>query len=191
MAWYRCGNGGGGGSSVTYKNYIKFNGEGIFLPWSVNADYKVEVVFYETTYNNNTSVIGNTFSAQLIHLTSYSNKYYCSSGNTEANFGSWSSGEHTFICSNGNNKNEFDTTEVTNYTPYTDNNIKYTLGCRGNSLTSNAYLGYIKSFKIYSLSNDTLLHHLRPCVVLNQSAFVDVIEGKIYCNQSIQALDTI
>lgn len=191
MAWYRCGNGGSGGSEITYKNYMKFNGEGMYLPWKINADHKIEVVFYETDYRNDGAVIGNSADSRHVHLTTYSNKYYCSSGENEQNFGSWSAGEHTFICNNGNSHNEFDSTEVTEYTPLTFNDIYYTLGCRGDSTGRNAYFGYIKSYKIYSISGGTLLHHLKPCIVLNQSAFVDVIEGRFYLNQSIQALDTL
>ena len=178
-------------SILEYKQYMKFNGHGVILPWTLNSDYKVEVVFCETTYNNDSSVIGNSFNASRIHLTTYSSKYYCSKGDSEGNFGTWSSGEHTFVCNNGNSHNEFDGVEVTDYTPATVNDIYYTLGCRGADDWRNAYYGWIKSFRIYSISTGDLLHELLPCKILNQSCFIDTVEDKIYCNQSIQAVDTV
>ena len=191
MTWFRCSGGNGGGPNpVTYKNYIKFNGEGIWLPISIDSDHKVEVVFNETSYNNDSSIIGNTQSASLIHLTAYSNKYYCSKGRSEGNFGSWSSGEHKFVCNNGNGHNEFDDVEVTEYTPTTDGQ-KYTLGSRGDSTGRNAYYGYIKSFKIYSIANGTLLHDLKPAVIFSQACFLDDVTGQIYTNNTIEAVDVI
>lgn len=196
MTWFHCLEGNGGGSDITLKNYIKFNGNGIVLPWAINADHKLEVVFYESTYVNDGSIIGNSFNAQLSHLTTYSNIYYCSSGTSETNFGSWSSGEHTFIENNGNGKNEFDGIEVTNFNPTTDNNVFRTLGCRART-DSNVYYGYIKSYKIYSISSGVLLHHLKPATIfnsaigVNQDCFIDVVGGGIYLNNSIQAVDTI
>ena len=175
---------------LVYKNYAKFNGEGIILPWKLNSDYKIEVVFYETTYRNDACIIGNSYTSTRSHLTEYSNKYYTSTGSSEGNFGTWSSGEHTFINNNGNNHNEFDGVEVTNYTPATDSGVSYTIGCRVN-LTSNAYYGWIKSYKIYSISNGTLLHDLRPAEVLNQACLFDVVEKRAYYANNLQAVDTI
>lgn len=175
---------------VTFKNYIKFNGTGLLLPWTINSDYKVEVVFRETTYNNDSAIIGNTQNQNRAHLTTYSNKYYTSMGSAEANFGSWSAGEHTFVNNNGNSKNEFDGVEVTNYTPTTVSEY-YTIGSRGTTLTSCPYYGYIKSYKIYSISSGDLLHDLKPCKILNQACFVDAITKKFYGNDSMQAVDNV
>ena len=81
----------GGGGSIEYKNYLKFNGEGIILPWTINSDYKVEVTFYDTTYYNDRAVIGNDNSASYFHITEFSNRYYYqTSYNSESSFGSWS-----------------------------------------------------------------------------------------------------
>ena len=175
---------------ITYKNYIKFNGEGIILPWKLNSDYKIEVVFHETTYRNDSCIIGNSYTSTRSHLTEYSNKYYTSTGSSEGNFGTWTSGEHTFINNNGNAHNEFDGVEVTNYTPATDSGVSYTIGCRVN-LTSNAYYGWIKTYKIYSISNGTLLHDLRPAELFNQACLFDVVEKKAYYANNLQAVDTI
>ena len=60
----------------TPKTYVKFNGQGIVLPWAVNSDYKVEVVFYEYNYVANTAIIGNTNGANNSHLTSYNNSQH-------------------------------------------------------------------------------------------------------------------
>lgn len=189
MGWFRCLDNNGGGPSITFKNYMKFNGEGLELPLTIDSDHKIEVVFYDVSYNNDSAVIGNTQGSTLLHLTEYSNKYYCSVGTAEGNFGAWSSGEHTFICNNGNNHNEFDGVEVTAYTPTTANH-KYTIGCRGN-VRGNAYYGYIKSYKIYSISSGNLLHNYRPCQVLNLSCLYDEIDELLYTNASMEAVDVI
>lgn len=189
MIWFRCiGGSSGGDEHIVFKTYIKFNGYGIILPWEINSDYKIEVIFNETTYNNDSSIIGNTYGPSLLHLTEYSNKYYCSIGNSEGNFGSWTSGEHTFIV-NDNGYNKFDGSNVTSYNP-TTSAYKYTLGCRGYANT-NTYYGYIKSYKIYSITNDELIHDLKPSLVYNQPCFIDVISGKVFTNDSIQAVDSI
>ena len=170
-----------------YKTYLKFNGTGITLPWTLNADYKVEVVFHETTYVNNAAIIGNTGGNNYSHLTEYSNKYYTSTGTSETSFGAWAAGEHTFINNNGNNKNEFDEVEVTDYTPRTSSDY-YAIGSRKNATN---YSGWIKSYKIYSISNDTLLHNLIPAISNGVSGFYDNVEGKMYIVQGASAVDTI
>ena len=176
---------------LEYKTYLKFNGKGYVLPWSLNADYKIEVVFYESTYSNNSCIVGNNNGNSRMHLTEYSNKYYTSTGSSETSFGTWTTGEHTFINNNGSGKNEFDSSVVTDYTPTTLSNIYYTVGCRGNSLTSNAYYGWIKSYKIYSITSGTLLHHLIPVIMNGVSGFYDNVEDKVYIVQGSSAVDTI
>lgn len=176
---------------ISYKNYIKFNGEGIMLPWSINSDYKIEVTFHETTYYNDSAIIGNSISPSDMHLTEYNNKYYfLQSRNGETNYGTWSAGEHTFIYNNGSGKNTLDGTVVSNFTPYNYSSALYSIGCRG-GINSNVYNGWIKSYKIYSISQDELIHDLRPAIVAGYHCFIDVIDNAIYSNNSIQAVDTI
>lgn len=176
---------------ISYKNYIKFNGEGIMLPWSINSDYKIEVTFHETTYYNDSAIIGNSIGPSDMHLTEYNNKYYfLKSRNGETNYGTWSAGEHTFIYNNGSGKNTLDGTVVSNFTPYNYSSALYSIGCRG-GIKSNVYNGWIKSYKIYSISQDELIHDLRPAIVAGYPCFIDVISNAIYSNGSIQAVDTI
>ena len=178
-------------NTISYKNYIKFNGEGIMLPWSINSDYKIEVTFHETTYYNDSAIIGNSIGPSDMHLTEYNNKYYfLKSRNGETNYGTWSAGEHTFIYNNGAGENTLDDTVVSNFTPYNYSSALYSIGCRG-GIKSNVYNGWIKSYKIYSISQDELIHDLRPAIVAGYPCFVDVIGNAIYSNSSIQAVDII
>jgi hypothetical protein len=176
---------------ISYKNYIKFNGEGIMLPWSINSDYKIEVTFHETTYYNDSAIIGNSIGPSDMHLTEYNNKYYfLKSRKGETNYGTWSAGEHTFIYNNGAGENTLDGTVISNFTPYNYSGAFYSIGCRG-GIKSNVYNGWIKSYKIYSISQDELIHDLRPAIVAGYPCFIDVISNAIYSNGSIQAVDTI
>lgn len=193
MAWFRCLGGSGGGEQYTiqFGKYAKFSGSaGFILPYTINSDYKVTVVFYEDTYANDAAVIGNTGSANYSHLTEYGNKWYTSAGVGETSFGSWvGQTEHTYINNNGNSKNEFDGVEVTNYTPTTNSNISYTIGCRG-GITGNRYLGYIGYYKIESLSTGDVICELRPAliqlndVVINKGLY-DTVNKVWYGEDSI------
>lgn len=191
MAWYRCLGGGGGQAPlpITYTNYLKFNARGLLLPWTLDADHKIEVVFYETTYVNLTSVFGTPQNQARANLTSYQNKYYTCIGTSETSFGTWTAGEHTFIANNGNNHNEFDGEEVTTYTP-TTGNYPYIIGGRG-SVTDKAFQGWIKSFKIYSISTGEILHDLRPCIFCGVSCLFDEISKMMFTNEKVVAVDTI
>lgn len=175
--------------SVEFKNYLKFNGYGIVLPWTMNSDYKIEVVFHETTYLQDSAIIGNTRNETRSNLTEYNNAYFTSTGTSGSGFGSWSAGEHTFITNNGNGKNEFDGVEVTDYTPTTDNTINYAIGWRATA--GNAFKGWIKSYKIYSISSGDLLHELKPALIMNSPCLYDTIDGKIYSTSLVEAVDTI
>ncbi len=177
------------GSDVEFKNYLKFNGYGIVLPWTLNSDYKIEVVFHETTYLRDSAIIGNTRNETRSNLTEYNNAYFTSTGTSGSGFGSWSAGEHTFITNNGNGKNEFDGVEVTDYTPTTDSTINYSIGWRATA--GNAFKGWIKSYKVYSISSGDLLHELKPALVMGSSCLYDTIDGKIYSTSLVEAVDTI
>ena len=178
-------------SPIVFKNYAKFDGsQGIILPFNINADYKVTVCFYETNYSNDSAVIGNTDGASFSHLTEYSNQWYTSSGTSEENFGSWAGNvEHTYITNNGNGKNEFDGVEVTNYTPTTTSGI-YTVGCRGQY--SNLYSGYIKSYKIESISTGDAICELKPCLFDNETpCLYDTVNKKFYYADGLTVMDII
>lgn len=178
------------GDSIVYKNYIKFNGKGIMLPWTLDADHKVEIVFHEKKYYNLTAAFGTTKNQARINIISYQDKYYTSTGTGETNFGVWTAGEHTFVANNGNNHCEFDGEEVTPYTPTTDN-VPYILGARG-SITDKGFQGWIKSFKIYSLASGELLHDLKPARVFDTlDCFYDSVDKKIYYNDTIVSVDDI
>lgn len=180
----------GGGVEPIFKNYMKFNEEGFLTPWTLNADHKVEVVFYEKEYKNLRTIFGTTYNHTRMHLSTYNNKYYSSSGTGESNFGAWSAGEHTFIANNGNRHCEFDGEEVFDYTPTTDNNLRYMIGCR-TGIKDYAFSGWIKSFKIYSLATGELLHDVRPCRLYNSDCMFDPISGIILTNTTAKAVDSI
>lgn len=182
----------GGGGSVEFKNYLKFNGEGIILPWTINSDYKFEVTFYDTTYYNDRAVIANDNGASYFHFTEYSNKYfYQTSYNSESSFGPWSAGEHTVIYNDENGKISFDGTVVGNSNIPDNNSVHYQIGGRGARTSVQAYKGYIKDCKIYSKSTGTLLYHLRPAEVLGLSCLYEEVTGKLFSNATVEVVDTI
>ena len=178
--------------AVNYKTYIKFNGEGIVLPWTIDADYKVEVTFYETEYRNDTAIIGNTNGPSYFHVTEYSNNYFYSKQyNLENHFGPWVSGEHTIIYNDGTGHIQFDGTVVGDCNITSDSNIYLQLGGRGSRTSAQAYYGYIKAFKIYSIANDTLLHELKPATIYGKPCFFDTVETQMYTNSTVTAVDVI
>ena len=176
---------------IVLKNYAKFDGsQGIILPWKLNADYKVEVTFYQTEYVQAENIIGNTVGASYSHLTPYQGGYWSSLGSDEGFIPnlSWSAGEHTYITNNGNNHNEFDGVEVQAYTPTTKDGY-YTIGIRANT---SIIRSYIKSYKIYSISQGTLLHELVPCLYDGTVTCLYDKVGKMFFYNGIEAvMDTI
>lgn len=181
-----------GGGSIEYKNYLKFNGEGIILPWTINSDYKFEVTFYDTTYYNDRAVIANDNGPAYFNFTEYSNRYYYqTSYNSESSFGSWSAGEHTIIYNDEDGKISFDGTVVGNSNIPDNNSVHYQIGGRGSRTSVQAYYGYIKDCKIYSKSTGTLLYHLRPAEVLGLSCLYEEVTGKLFSNATVEVVDTI
>lgn len=179
-------------NTVEYKNYLKFNGEGIILPWTINSDYKFEVTFYETEYRNDTAIIGNTNGPSYFHVTEFNNNYYYSKQyNLESTFGPWTSGEHTVIYNDGNGHIQFDGAVVGDCTITSDSNIYLQIGGRGSRTSVQAFYGYIKAFKIYSIANDTLLHDLRPATIYGKPCFFDTVETQMYTNSTVTAVDAI
>lgn len=173
------------------KTYAKFDGsQGIRLPWKINADYKVEVTFYQTEYTDTENIIGNTISGSYSHLSPYQGGYWSSSGSSEGLISNlnWSAGEHTYITNNGNGYNEFDGVEVQSYTP-TNADGYYTIGERTGTLIIRSY---IKSYKIYSISQGTLLHELVPCLYDGEVPCLYDKVGKMFFYNGIDSvMDTI
>lgn len=179
----------GESDSLQFKNYAKFDGADLKLPFKVSSDYKITLVYYQTEYRRDEHIIGETESSAYIHFTTYSDKYYVGIGTGgEANFGSWSSGEHTFICNNGNNHNEFDGTEVTSYTPNSRESY-LTIGSRAGS--ANCY-SYIKSYTIESISTGNKLFELKPVLYDGQvPCLYDSVGKKFYYVSGLTVMDTI
>lgn len=175
---------GGGGGSIVFYDYALFDGNGYLeLDYTLNADYKITVDFQCPTYYNNNAVIGNNSGSDKSHFTSYSNKWYCSTGNGETSFTGDLTGRHVFV-NNSNGKNLFDGTEVTDYTPTTDNNVKLQIGARR---WANNLKGKIYGYKIESISAGTTLLNLVPAaatVVYNgntlSSFLYDTVNDKLY-----------
>ena len=188
MAWFKCG-GGNAVSPVVMKTYAKFNGSGLVLPWYINSDYKIECVFHETTYYENTCITGSTGGwNNAPYIANYQNNFDMGTGTGYVTIASWSAGEHTYINNNENDKNSLDGVEGA-YTP-NSSMLFYTIGCRGN-VSEMGYKGYIKSFKIYSKTTGDLLHDLKPCKVYNLSAFYDTVEDLYYTCLNLEATDTL
>ena len=179
---------GGGDTALEYGTccYIG-TGSGFILPYTLNADYKVTVKFYEDAYVNDAAVIGNTSGSYYSHLTEYNSRWFTSCGSSETSFGSWvGQTEHTFINNNGNSKNEFDGVEVTDYTPTTDASYYYTIACRG-SANSNRFYDYIKSYKIESISTGDVICELKPAKFTYQGitmkqGLLDIVNDVWYDN---------
>ena len=172
---------------LQFGQYAKFDGtQGITLPWTLNEDYKVEVVFMQTEYTSAENIIGNSIGASYSQLTVYENKYYVSQGTYETSFGTWSAGEHIFVTNNGNGYNEFDGVEVQSYVPTTGNNTYYTIGIRSGAVT---ICSYIKSYRIYSLSENKLLHELLPVLYGGQTPYLyDTVDKVFYSSSGISEI---
>ena len=180
-----------GGTQVEEKTYAKFDGKGINLPYKLNGDYQITVNFYESTYNSDASIIGNSNGPSYSHLTPYNNKYYSSSGTSENNFGSWSAGEHTFITNYNGSKNILDGVEVSGYSPHGDNTYVYSVGCRGGE-GSHGYSGYLKSYKIESISTGDVICELVPCLFDNMTpCLYDKANKKFYYPEGLTVMDEI
>jgi hypothetical protein len=192
MAWFECiGGSGGGASDIVYKTYAKFYGTGIVLPWLLNTDYKIECVFHDTTYKNDSYIMGSTSQGtNTPFMFMWNNKYYVSANNSGYTVATdWAAGEHTFVYNDENSETSLDDINLP-ITPQTSNSVYYTLGC---SVTAGGYTytNYIKSFKIYSKSTGTLLHDLKPCLIKNLAAIHDVVSDNLYTCANLTAVDEI
>lgn len=158
--------GGGSGDIVaTLKNYAKFNNTGIYLNgYTINADYKVTVEFYQTTYLSAENIIGNNESNNYSQLTVYQNAWYMSTGTTEpgSGYGTWKKGAHEFITNDGTGHNKLDGNNISNYTPTTRSTTEYSIGYRAGASNFNSYL---KSYKIEKISTGEKILELKPAIV--------------------------
>ena len=179
---------------IVFKNYAKFDGTGILLPYTINSDYKVTVEFYETEYGANSSIIGNSYStgSYYSHLTKYNNNWYASQGTSDYLLTSWTGNVlHKFVNNNGNSQNVLDDNITMAYTPTTENSIYYMIGCR-ESLTGWGYSGYIKSYKIESISTGDAICELKPCLYDNVTpCLYDTVNKKFYYADGLTVMDTI
>ena len=187
------------GGAITYKNYVHFtDGIGFTLPFTINPDYKITVVFNDTVYKLGNAIIENT--ADSTHLrfggyqTSANNSYYSSRGSQVGFWGTWSSGTHTFICNNGNNHSVFDGIEVTAYTPTTVPNANIHLGggdIHGEEQRTSPGT-YISRFKIESLSTGEVICDLRPAIQGQSThCMYDIINDIAYTSSGLEAVDDI
>lgn len=174
---------GGGGGSIVFYDYALFDGNGyVELDYTLNADYRITVDFECPTYYNNNAVIGNSSGNYKSHFTSYSNKWYCSTGNGETSFTGNLTDRHVFV-NNSNGKNLFDGTEVSNYTPTTDSNIKLYVGGRARA---DNLKGKIYGYKIESISAGTTLMNLVPAAVVCNGSIAghflyDTVNNQLFC----------
>lgn len=152
-------------------DWINLNGVDYELPVTVNADYKITVVFDVQTYESNTAIYGNAYGASYSHLTMYNNKWFTSRGSAEVSFGNINDvlGKHTFI-SNLDNGNWLDGVKVTEYTPTTSNYKLYINYRSGNVKRGNNWRLY--EYKIESISSGETLYDYTPFCIYNENTFV-------------------
>lgn len=187
-------NDGSGNFSTTpkLKTYAKFtNGTGFKLPYKVNSDYKITVIFNQTVFTQDEPILDTAYnSPYYVRLVTYNNLYWSSSGTSQNGWGSWSAGEHTFV-NNVNSKNIFDGNEVQNYTP-TDANYYLTIGkvseTAARQITSNTYY---KLFKIESISTGDVICELKPAMDGTTACFYDTVNDTIYTANGLVVSDDI
>lgn len=173
--------------SIVFKNYAKFDGVGIILPFTINSDYKVSVTYHQTNYISPECIIGNTDGAGYSHFTVYANQYWSSSGAGENGWGTWSAGEHAFVTNDGNGYNTFDGNNVQSYTPTTTSG-KYTIGIRTNT---SPIVSYIKSYTIESISTGDKICELKPCEFDGNPYLYDTVNKRFYYVDGLTVMDTI
>lgn len=192
MTWFRCIGDGGGESTIVFKNYAKFNGTGLFLPFQLNSDYEVHCEFYIANYEHDKYIVGSNCSwndwNNTPYIAMYNNNFIVGSGVTMTTIASFTSGLHEYRSNTNDNKVYLDEYSIS-FTPRTMN-YNYALGCV-NTITSNAFSGYIKSFKIYSKSTGDLLHHVKPCLFNNIPALCDVTDNTLVFGSGLQVFDEI
>lgn len=179
----------------TFKNYAKFNGTGIVLPFEINSNYKIICDFYETTYQTGQCIVGDTYSESVSGILLYtdSNSYVIGHGGysgINSIIASWSSGLHNIIVNNDSSQCVLDNTNTESFTPTTLSNYYYTVGCKVNANTR-PYYGYIKEYKIESLLTGDVICDLKPAIVNNNACLFDIITGNIYTATNMTVVDII
>lgn len=188
-----------GGEAITYKNYVHFtDGIGFTLPFTINADYKITVVFNDTVYKLGNAIIDNTYGSNYLRFGVYNQTsgdgYYSSRGSQVGFWGTWSSGTHIFICNNGNNHSVFDGVEVASYSPTTLASAKISLGggdIHGEEQRTSPDT-YISRFKIESLSTGDVICDLRPAIQGQSThCMYDIVNDIAYTSSGLEAVDDI
>ena len=177
---------------IEFRTYAKFNGYGVQLPFNIMTDYKITVKFYETSYVNETSILGNSNGDIRAYLawTEYSNKWYVSNGSGETNFGSWvGEVDHTIVVNNGNNHNELDGEEVTTYS-VGNTSVNIIIGSCNPNLTARGWQGFLKEFKINSITTGDLICQLKPATIGNKSCLYDTVSHIVYNVTNLTVMDS-
>lgn len=153
-------SGGGGDISIVEYDWINLNGMYFTVPTTVNADYKITVVFDVQGYTSAVAIIGNSVGGQYSHLTMYNNMWFTSNGSGETSFGSITDviGKHTFV-TNLDGGNWLDGTKVTGYNPTTYNASLY-INNRAGALVGTNWRLY--EYKIESLATGDVLYDYTP-----------------------------
>lgn len=154
----------GGGLTIIEKDWALFDGINyIKLPFTVNADYKISVAF-DMLEDSLQAVYGNTVNDYVSHLTRYSNKWYCSDGDSPANFEGSGTGQHTFVENSGGKSYFDDNVVVAEFTPTTNNNAYICVGFRQDA--GGNFKGKMKSFTIESISTQEKVVELIPALLI-------------------------
>lgn len=181
---------GGGGSDIVIEQYdfANFTAQGkIVLPFKVDADYKITVTFQSPTYKNDNSIIGNTKNNQLSHCTQWSNRYYVSTGNGQADFSADLTAKHTYV-TNDNGHNLLDDSVVSNYTPTTASDTYLVLA--GRQSADQNFQGKIYEYILESINTGDELMHLAPRKIKAKGAvlaqgLLDLISGEFYTTNGV------
>ena len=175
---------------LEFYDYSAFDGNGrIQLPFTINADYTITVV-YDTTFINGQGIIGNTSGNAYCSLTHFYKgndnphewlmaSYGYGNGAIAKGLGA-AAGKHKFV-NNLDNKSFLDDQISYGYTPTTNGGYLIVGGCQNNS----NFNGKIYEYKIESISTGNVICHLKPGKVyyngvLRKVGLIDVINFDFY-----------
>jgi len=167
---------GGGCADLVRHDYIQFDrraSHAITIPYEVDADYEITVVFDAISNRNNQAIIG-VSSGIYNRLLQFTGSWYGGTGEADQQ-GSFSkplTGKHTYVV-NRNGKCLFDDEEVLNFTPTSASSISMLIGYSG---AAEAFDGKLYEYKIKRISTGETIIHLFPySITFNGSVIMTML----------------